>query len=183
MRARENDVRPLPNTHVRRLAGALAAAAVLTAASPAAAARFLYQLTGNRTASFTLDAEPTVVESGVAYFRVDGVNAFTEDGSGFAHLYFYTQASSGGFTLTFDPDGPSYLETQGATLFEGTLDHPVMSPGTFALTDYDGPGTYRLKVTELGGVPEPTTWTGLSLGFLATGVAMRGRRTRNPKAA
>ena len=49
---------------------------------------------------------------------------------------------------------------------------PTITPGTYALTEYLGSGTYTLTIAAPA-VPEPASWAMMIGGFAIAGAAMR----------
>lgn len=142
--------------------------AALLSAVPAAAATYLFKIDGPQTVRFTLPSSPSpsVVDPG-NYFvlysvsgRIDGSSASFDLGFG-SPTYFFN------FGLLSPTVGPGILGS-GPTLYTGTEAAPTFKTGVFALE----PG-YTLTI---GGVPEPSTWGMLIVGFGLSGLAMRRRK-------
>jgi hypothetical protein len=75
-----------------------------------------------------------------------------------------------------------FTQFSGNTVFAGTTANPIFSPGVFQLNNpfFGGPAT--LTISELAGggtgagVPEPSTWALLLIGFALVGAAARRRQ-------
>ena len=167
---------------MRRLALAsvvLTAFGTVLAAAPASAQALLFELSGSRTATFTLD--DSIPDSFSSSFVGDQIFFNMVAGSfggtaGTADISFGTnliadlniQSSNLGFTqLTLPGD-----------LFTGPASNPTFNTGTFNLSGgfLAGPATLTITQAAVGGVPEPGTWAMMLLGFGGMGVAMRRRR-------
>ena len=148
----------------------LAFAATFPLASAANAALYLFTLTGNNTASFTLNSSPVPDSTDSSSFLIQNVPG-TLNGSPttFANLDFVTSTFGGGFVA-----GGTSINLVGDQLFTGTVTNPTFKLGTFTL--FDGapfPNQYSLSISA---VPEPATWTLLLIGFGAIGLAVRRRK-------
>ena len=148
--------------------------------SQASAALVLFNLTGDATASFTLDQSPTPSYVHPSYFYMSdlvgtlqgvptNMDAVFDLGGQFSLLYGVTIA-----------DGNA-----GKDLFSGTTAAPTFILGTYSLTGFiitnfdtsdesRRPGIFNLSITSVpGGVPEPSTWMMMVAGFGLLGGAMR----------
>ena len=154
---------------------ALAVAALL-AAAPAAAADFLFQVTGGGALdsySFTAPATPVPGDFTAHSFSLFDVASFGDIGFGpidyLATYNFYDATFGGGF------DGGYTINIySGAPLFTGPTSAPHFTAGSYAFTDFYGQAT-TLTISLVPGVPEPAAWALMIAGFAFTGVALRGR--------
>lgn len=156
-------------------------------ASSAAAATLLFELSGSRSATFTLDssAVPDFMSSSplignqIAYNNVPGTFGGVATTAGSVNFGTY-------LISTFQITGTSLGFTQfaGPDLFSGPTSAPVFNLGTFNLTSiFSGNSTLRISELPLsGGVPEPSTWILMLAGIGGTGLAIR-RRARVANAA
>jgi hypothetical protein len=156
------------------------AAATMLIAVPASAAPFLFQLTGSRTATFTIDTNtPTdffsqnIFGNQISYNNVTGSYA---GAPGTATIGFgtsiYAQLNVGNAALGFTQFG-------GPDLFTIVGTKPVFNIGTFALTSIvSGASTLRISAVAAA-VPEPATWAMMLVGFgmIAAGLRYRRRST------
>jgi hypothetical protein len=165
--------------HIALLAAA--AAIGLATCAPASADPFQFVITGDYSASFVLDSNPTpdAAFSG-SYFTLWDVPGFPDAVLGVADVSFFNAVNGGGlgiedfygFNLLFLSDGPQ--------LYSGTEANPIFKTGTFALTEYQGSGNYSLTISALG-VPEPASWGLMIAGFGLAGAALRRRTYKQGK--
>ena len=155
-----------------------ALAAVLLTAGVANAALLQFTITGDYSASFQIDSNPTpdVVGPGEGFILWD-VADFPDAILGTADLTFYNAAIGGGLEIYDFWSDTLLLLTDGPQLYTGDEDNPFFTLGTFALTEFGGSGVYTLTIAEVGAVdvPEPATGA-LLLGGLGLLAAMRKRR-------
>ena len=163
------------------LAGKLAAAAfaALMFVTPAQAVTLNFVLTGDYSASWSLDSSPAPDNrtDGVVF----GVNSVTGDFPGtsanIVNVTFYPGGNGGGLGLVEFPG--LFVLTDGPQLYTGSEAHPTFLIGTFDLTEFVGNGNYTLTITDpnaTGTVPEPATWALMLGGFGLVGSAMRRRQ-------
>jgi hypothetical protein len=74
-------------------------------------------------------------------------------------------------------DGLGFTQFAGPDLFSGDPMHPTFNLGTFPLTSIVS-GSSTLSISEVGSVPESSTWTMIVLGFAGVGCAAFRRRSR-----
>jgi hypothetical protein len=163
----------------RLLRGALLALAFAAALpSHAGAATYLFTISGNASATFSLGSSPTPTLSGSNGFEIDGVTGTYNGSPTTFDLLFFTSADDGGLDVNSAGSG-SLLSLSGPELFTGTTANPTFVLGTFPLSTFGSNDLlYSLTISEAptGAVPEPGSWALLLLGFGAIGVAMRRRR-------
>jgi len=157
---------------MRRLRHA-AFAALLFSTGIAHAALIQFNLTGAYTASWQLDTaqapEDPVIGLWATYGNVMGsFPGATQPG---LYVTFYSPALAGGFEIYDNNLDDALVATAGPQLYTGLETNPMFTLGTFALTDYDGPGSYLLTISEVAEVPVPEPATGAlllgGLGLLA----------------
>lgn len=140
---------------------------------------FQFTVTGNYSASWTIDSsigpDDYAPDTGFAYYDHDG---FPDALLGVADIYFWNGAIGGGVELDDYYGGVTLLSTDGPQLYTGTEDAPVFKTGTFALTQYLGTDTYTLTITNLSAVPEPATIAMLLGGLGVVGFTARRRQPK-----
>ena len=154
-------------------------ASVLTlaiAATPAAAAPLLFELSGSRSATFTFDPETTTPDFFSSSFIGDQVSYNTITGifggtPGTAFVGFGTFLAA---TLNIQTPSLGFTQFAGPDLFTVSNMRPVFSLGTFQLTSIVS-GSSTLTISAAA-VPEPATWAMMLVGFGMLGAAMRYRR-------
>lgn len=193
-----------------KLALALVAATALTSA--ANAAQYRYDLTGwnpttstvdpsKYTANFVIEAAnapngPVLPNQNFRYsgltinytlpngsptYTDNGINdgaTFNVNGNGF----------SGGVNITRLDQAGNFgngIFLYGPQLFMGSTSNPVLSLGTFFLSDIQPPFStsqlqvnYRLVVSQVAAVPESSTWAMMIGGFGLLGAGLRRRSVR-----
>lgn len=153
-----------------------AALALLSVSVQAHAATLSFALTGDYTASWELDSNPTPDFSGIFRFDVNNVSGTYGGVAGTRTLSFATSGDQGG--MSFDFNTLSALDLAGPQIFSGTTASPLFAPGTFTLVGANqAPGTYSLTISQVAPpVPEPVTWATMTIGFGLVGGAVRYRR-------
>ena len=159
------------------LLGAVALSGVM-AAAPANAALLLFDLSGSRNASFTLDSNPipttfsssSLIGDQISFSNVAG----TYNGiPGLATIGFGNGLAA---TLNIGNANLGFTQFVGPDLFSGTAANPVFSPGTFSLRSIVS-GNSTLRISQVAAaVPEPGTWAMMLIGFGAVGYSMRRRK-------
>ncbi len=152
-----------------------AAAAALTFSAPANAALLNFNLTGDYTASWTLDSNPTPDwEDGSSFVFVNLPGNFPGSDDNRVTIVFVASNSGGGLLI----DVPISFYVTGPQLFSGTTARPTFHTGTFLLADFsDGPEDNTLVISEANAaIPEPATWAMMIAGFGLIGSALRRRR-------
>lgn len=156
-----------------------AATAMSLVAMPATASPILFQLSGGKTATFTIDsnAVPNFFSTSAFGNQIsyDGVNGTFGGAAGTATIGFgssiFAQLNILGTTLGFTQYG-------GPDLFTVVNNKPVFNFGTFSLSSItSGPATITISAATAA-VPEPAAWALMVLGFGAIGAAMRRREQR-----
>ena len=148
-------------------------------AMPAAAAPILFELTGSRTATFTIDPVTTapstflpsaLIGDQVSYNSVSGTfggvagNAFVGFGNGLAA------------SLNIQSPNLGFTQFAGPSLFTTVNQRPVFNLGTFQLTSiFSGASTIKISAISAA-VPEPMSWALMTVGFGFAGAALRYRR-------
>ncbi len=168
--------------NVKQLLASAAAVAATIAAVPAGAVTYEFKLTGDYTSTFYIDSNPTVDAADDTGFSVFDVNGSFPGATPdyVSDVTFYNTANGGGLQIDDFFGGTSLFGAIGPQLFSGTESSPVLTLGTFALTEFGGNGKYTLNVgiSPVTPVPEPTTWAYFLVGFGAVGAATRYRRRK-----
>lgn len=156
-----------------------AAIAVLLTAGVANAAILQFTVSGDYTAQWQMDTESVPDEYATTLGTIfwDVAGNFPGSSGNIADIAFFNGGFGGGLSI-YDYAGDVYLLiADGLQVYAGTEIAPVFGPGTFELTEYEGPGRYVLTVSELAeaAVPEPATGA-LLLGGLALLYASRKRK-------
>lgn len=158
------------------LAGAGALAALSSV--PAAAAPVLFELSGSRNATFTIDSDdvPDFLSlSGfgnqISYNNVAGTYGGAP-GSGTIGFGtgIFADLNVGGTALGF-------TQFAGPDLFMLANSKPVFNSGTFALTSIVS-GSSTLTISTVSAVPEPATWAMMLAGFGGAGFLVRRRKLK-----
>jgi len=175
---------------MKRLKSAVVVAALLSAGA-ANAALYQFTLTGDYTASWQLNSTGTPDDgaSGVGFVIFDVEGNFPGSAIDVADLYFYNADEAGGMEI-YDYYGGGYdlLLTDGPQLYTGNEEGIItFLTGSFNMSDFDGPGSYTLTVTNLDAVPDPGTpgevpepaSIAMVLGGLGLMAGLRKRRKLN----
>lgn len=152
----------------------IALVAMLLTAGVANASILQFSLTGDYTATFRLDtaAIPSDFDIGNGFVQFSVAGTFPGSANNIVNVIFYNVSQGGGLEFDEEDGSSSLLVTNGPQLYTGFEDHPTILLGDFALTQFEGAGTYALTIAE---VPEPATGAML-LGGLAVMTALRRRR-------
>lgn len=161
---------------------ALAGAAMLASlsASAANATVYLFDLSGSKSATFSIDTAvpPAFTSSSFIgdQIRYDNVAGTFGGVTGVAPSVGFGTGLVAGFQIT--GTSLSFAQFVSPDLFTGPLTSPVFNLGTFNLTSIvSGASTLRIsQAATPGAVPEPATWMMMLAGFALTGAAMRRRR-------
>ena len=157
---------------------ATGALTTVMAAAPANAALLLFELSGSRSATFTLDSNPTPTRSSVSSLTgdqtfFDNVAGTFGGVDGFANINFGNGLAA---ALNIGSANLDFTQFVGGPLFTGTSANPVFSEGTFNLRSIvSGNSTLRISAVAAA-VPEPGTWAMVLIGFGAVGYSMRRRK-------
>ena len=156
-----------------------AALSSVFASVPASAQALVFNLTGSRTATFTLDDSipdrfnTSALIGNQIFF--DAVAGTFGGAPGTANISFGTNLIS-----PFQIQSANFAPAQfgGPTLFSGAPGNPTFNLGTFNLFSIaNGNSTLTIsRAVTVAAVPEPATWAMMLLGFGGIGVAMRRRR-------
>lgn len=158
-----------------------AIAIALLSTGLANAAIIQFNLTGDYAASWQIDTSTPPADPFIGVWVTYGNVMGSFPGATQAGLYvtFYSPVLDGGFEIYDDNLDEALLATAGPQLYTGLETNPVFLLGTFALTDYDGPGNYLLTISEANtsAVPEPASAALLIAGLgLIAGFKRRNRR-------
>lgn len=156
----------------------LALAATLLSAGVANAGLLQFQITGDYTATWTLDSNPTPDLAGEGEGFVVWDVEFPDAVLGVADFWFFNADLGGGLQIEDFYGGSYLLVTDGPQLYSGSELAPEFLLGTYDLTEYLGSGSYVLTISSLdvpGEVPEPATGA-LLIGGLGLLIAARKRR-------
>ena len=162
---------------------ALVGSAVVAAmsASAANATVYMFDLSGSKSASFSIDtaippaftSASSLIGNQISYSNVAGTFGGIV---GTAPSVGFGTGLVAGFQISGTSLG--FAQFASADLFSGPLTSPVFNLGTFNLSSIvSGASTLRIsQAATPGAVPEPATWMMMLAGFALTGVAMRRRR-------
>lgn len=154
---------------------------MLASAGLANATVLQFTLTGDYSAQWKLDSAVTpAIDSEGEGFTLFDVEGFPDAVFELADLTFYNAAIGGGLSIYDYYGDVNLLSTDGPQLYSGLESEPIFILGTFALTEFQGSGTYTLTIAEAdvaAAVPEPATGL-LLLGGLALIGGMRARRAK-----
>lgn len=159
----------------------MASAAMMTiAAVPANAATFLFDLSGSRSATFTIDTDsPKAFANSSFVGEQFGFNNVAGTFAGAAGIASIVSFGSGGIAaLNIQAPGLGFTQFAGGPLFTGTAANPMFNTGTFTLNSIvSGRSTLTISAVA-GAVPEPSTWAMMIMGFGMIGGAMRYSRRK-----
>lgn len=167
------------------LACTAAVASMMTATS-ASAGTFLFELTGSRNATFTLETDPVVPDRINNQPLLGGSQIFFDDVAGIfngvsstANINFGSGNILAALNINAPGTGLGFTQFGGMDLFSFVGGQPVFNTGTFTFSGIVT-GRSTLTVSEVaaveGAVPEPATWMMMVLGFGALGWFMRRRK-------
>ncbi len=155
-----------------------ACCALALAANAAQAELYQFTITGDYTASWQLNS--TVVADdpyeGEGFVLWDVAGSFGGAVSPVVDLSFFHADIGGGIAIDDFYEGVTLLLTDGPQLYTGTEFEPTFKLGTFALTEFDGSGTYTLSVSQVSAVPEPASIAMLLAGLGVVGSLSARRR-------
>lgn len=144
-------------------------AGALLIPSQAIAGTYQFTVSGNASATFSLDSSPTPSSNGADDFTITGVNGTFNGAPTTFDLLFYDNAEFGGFDIS------GLLGLEGDQLFTGSTASPTFVLGTFPLSTYGSTdNAYTLTISSSdAAVPEPGSWAMMLFGLGALGVAAR----------
>ena len=151
---------------------ACAVIALAAVGAPAKAATVLFDLSGSRSASFSLDAMATPTFSNALQSQFSDVSGTFNGVMGRATINFQRT----GFEVV-SPDLGFSQFISDAPLFTGPTSSPTFLPGTFQLRSIVSGQSILMVVSVGSAVPEPAAWAFMLVGFGAVGYSMR----RKPK--
>lgn len=163
---------------MKKLAFAMATAMVV-AASPAYAARLLFDFSGpSGTAMFQLDSNPTPDSSqtfiGSDQFSFSNVAGTFGGVAGTASTISFGNGIFSSLSITAPNLG--FTQFNSPTLFTGSPATPTFLTGSFTLVNpFFGNGRLTISPVAVAAVPEPATWAMMLVGFGGIGFAMRRR--------
>jgi len=147
---------------------------------PVAAAPFLFELSGSRSAIFQIDPATTTpdffsdtfIGTQISYNTVAGTFGGVD---GTATIGFGTNLAA---ALNVQSPNLGFTQFVGPPLFTLVNAQPVFNLGTFQLTSIvSGASTIRISAVAVAApVPEPLTWTMMTVGFGVAGAMIRRRR-------
>jgi hypothetical protein len=150
-------------------------------AVPASAATLLFELTGSRNATFTLQSNPVVPDRinnqpllGGSQIFFDNVRGTFNGVAGTGNINF----GSGDIlaALNINALGLGFTQFGGADVFSFVNGQAVFNLGTFAFSGIVT-GSSTLRISQVAAaVPEPATWAIMVLAFGLVGGALRRAR-------
>jgi hypothetical protein len=157
----------------RKLILVIAALVLAANHAQAGAAQLLYILTGDTSASFTVNTKPVPDVVFPDGFLIRNVNVTLNGLSQLRDVGFARDLSAGGLIIS-----GTNLNLAGPQLFSGPSMSPTLLSGNFTLTGLNNPTrTFSLSVTPVEtAVPEPQSWLLMALGFGLIGGALRMSR-------
>ncbi len=167
----------------RFLLAASAAAAAIVAATPASAATLLFELSGSRSATFTLQSNPVVPDRVNSQPILGGSQIFFNNVAGTFNGMERTanvNFGSGNILAALNITGAGLPFTQfgGTDVFSFVDGSPVFQTGTFQFTGL-ATGRSTLVISEVAqAIPEPATWAMMLIGFAFVGATARAARRR-----
>ena len=141
---------------------------------------YLFRLTGSYTAQWTLPATPVTSVSipGLGFVVNDVRGTFQGISGSLADIDFYNAAAGGGLEIDDPAQGDrAVLISDGPQLYAGGELTPTFLTGSYALTQFEGTGSYTLSIQAIAAVPEPASWGLMILGFGLVGGVMRRTST------
>ena len=169
---------------IRKFLLAAGVALAGSVAMPVCAAPILFELSGSRSATFTIDPIATAPDFFSQSFIGDQVSYNSVVGNfggvnGTAFVGFGTFLAA---TLNVQKPNLGFTQFTGPDLFTVVNARPVFNLGTFQLNSIVS-GASTLKISAVAAaVPEPISWALMTVGFGFAGTILRSRR-RSMKAA
>lgn len=171
------------NWNIKQIFSSAAVAASLLFVGAADATTLSFVVTGDYSASWTMDSQPTPISAydGNSFvLLMDGNYAYSP--SYHAFITFRNDIWGGGLSIEGD-SGYGFplllLNTYSPSpqLYSGTEGAPVFATGAYALTGYSKPNVYWGNFTlTISAVPEVETYAMLIAGLSVVGVAARRRK-------
>ena len=155
------------------------AVALLVASLPAQAVPLNFSLTGDYSANWILDSNPTPSSLLPFGFEIDNVAGIYAGVPGTAHdIRFFTSVDGGGLILNLTANSQNAI-AGGPQVFSGTIANPTFLTGTFPFTDQNnGAGGFRLTISApTQAAPEPQSWIVMLSGLLLLAGVARYRRS------
>ncbi|WP_439532325.1 PEPxxWA-CTERM sorting domain-containing protein [Polymorphobacter sp.] len=167
-----------------KMTSAFAFAIACFSAAPVAAATFLFDLSGARNATFTIEGDPVVPDSinsqpllGGSQIFFNNVNGIFNGVSGTGNINFGTGNIIA--ALNISAPGLGFTQYGGTDLFSFVDGQPVFNLGTFNFSGFIGQSTLTIsEVPGTGAVPEPETWLMMLMGFGLVGGILRSTKGR-----
>ncbi len=165
---------------LKQLIGALSVCALAIATGAANAALVRFKISGDYTATWELDSStpPSDYGTGLGFVYWNVAGTFSGAAQPEADVTFHSVGGGGGLNIYDFNASQSLLSTDGQQLYTGAESAPVFKLGTFALTEFQGAGSYTLTVAEVAAVPEPSSAV-LALSGLGLLYAIRRTRRAN----
>ena len=169
---------------IRKFLLAAGVALAGSVAMPVCAAPILFELSGSRSATFTIDPIATAPDFFSQSFIGDQVSYNSVAGNfggvnGTAFVGFGTFLAA---TLNVQNPNLGFTQFTGPDLFTVVNARPVFNLGTFQLNSIVS-GASTLKISGVAAaVPEPMSWAFMTIGFGVAGTMLRYRR-RSTKAS
>lgn len=167
-----------------RTTSALCAAMLaMLAASPASATVYNFELTGTDHASFQIDAGKPPSSFTLANpafdlgrFEYDNVSGIFNGVAGTASSISFGE----GFIAPFQITGSSlgFAQFIGPVVYTGQTSDPQFLTGSFHFTNPFFGKDDTLTISTVAGVPEPSTWAMIVLGFGGLGLIARRRQAK-----
>jgi PEP-CTERM motif len=167
-----------------RSSWALGAAMLAAFASPASATVFDFKLTGTDSASFRIDTSKqpdsfTLANPAFNFgrFEYDNVSGTFNGVAGIAASISFAE---GPFLSPFQITGSSlgFAQFIGPVVYSGSTSDPQFLTGSFHFTNPFFRKDDTLTISAVGGVPEPSTWAMIILGFGGMGLLSLRHRSR-----
>jgi hypothetical protein len=148
-------------------------AATLFASTPASATILNFTVTGDDTASWSIDdtLAPSFVDADIFVYSADvTLNGTTHNSIA---ITFYDDGFDGGI------DAGGIFAFLSPQLFSGSTSSPTFLLGTFNAIGFpDDSRSYTVTISAAPDVPEASTWAMMMLGFGGIGYSMRARRRK-----
>jgi hypothetical protein len=155
-----------------------AASLALASAVAVAAPVYKFELSGAYAATWqlTMSVVPDDSFAGQLFTLWNVVASFQNASMSKVDITFFNSAEGGGLNLYDFATHLTLLSTDGPQLYTNAEASPTFTLGTFALTQFQGPGQYTLAVAEVTTVTEPAMLTLMCCGLLAVAAACRRKQ-------